>query len=367
MPSSGAIGEIPFTDVFDMDAPPKVDVPDGPVAVSLCHNEMLRLPDFLRHHRSIGIRHFFVVDNGSTDGSGAYLDAQPDVTRLFTAKPYREFKPIFRTWPADHYAAGRWLCEPDIDEHLVYPGWPERPLAPLLAHWDGAGFEAIFAPMVDMYAPRPAGSVVHDHAQPLLSTFDHFDGAGYWIAPPRPGTLSQYPTPPYLLFGGCRPRIGVDRLPAWQRRAVRAAGKKLMDYRDRRCPRPGAQFVFHRLFTMLNFDTGVRSKIALVRWQKGMSFAGSNHRLGQRLSLAPDWVALLHFRMTPDYVERETAWRARKNRRDADGAQRVLHMAEVDPVWEGSRRLHSWRELHEAGLIRVSPDLAAALDLPQDV
>ena len=51
-----------------MEAPPQVDLPDGPISVSLCHDEMLRLPDFLRHHREIGVRHFIVVDNASTDG-----------------------------------------------------------------------------------------------------------------------------------------------------------------------------------------------------------------------------------------------------------------------------------------------------------
>ena len=174
-----AVGDIPFRDVFDMDAPPpRPELEGGPVAISLCHNEMLRLPDFLRHHRQIGVRHFFVVDNDSTDGSGEYLDAQPDVTRLYTRKPYQEFKATFRAWPCDHYAEGRWILEPDVDEHLIYPGWPEVPLAHLLSHWDATGSEAVFAPMVDMYADRPLAEVRHGAEARMSETYPLFDGEG---------------------------------------------------------------------------------------------------------------------------------------------------------------------------------------------
>src|SRR3981081_3952939 len=41
-------------------------------------DEMLRLPQNLNHHRNIGVKRFFVVDNGSTDGSREFLLAQPD-------------------------------------------------------------------------------------------------------------------------------------------------------------------------------------------------------------------------------------------------------------------------------------------------
>ncbi len=191
-----------------MEAPPQVDLPDGPISVSLCHDEMLRLPDFLRHHREIGVRHFIVVDNASTDGSGEYLDAQPDVTRLFTAKPYQKLKPIFRTWPCDHYLDGRWVMEPDIDEHLVYPGWPEVPLTRLVQHWERAGYGAVFAPMVDMYSDRPLGEVAHDADDRLLEAYPLFDAEGYWVAPPKRKSRRTSPTPPYILFGGARVRVG---------------------------------------------------------------------------------------------------------------------------------------------------------------
>ena len=361
----GALGDIPFGDVFDMDAaPPIPDMPDGPVAVSLCHNEMLRLPEFLRHHRQIGVRHFIIVDNASTDGTGAYLDAQPDVTRLFSAKSYQRLKPVFRAWPCDHYLHGRWILEPDIDEHLVYPGWPEVPLSRLLEHWDGAGYQGVFAPMVDMYADRPLAEVDHGPEDRLLDLYPFFDAEGYWIAPPRPGTLRKSPTPRHLLFGGARARIGMRKIGETHRRLVGFLGRNFMDYRNPAHPRPGARWLYHCYVTKLPMDTGVKSKIALIKWRRGLSFPGSNHRVNAELRLAPDWAALLHFRLMIDHVHRNYMWHQRKNR-DADAlTANVRELTFVDPMWEGSRRLNSWRDLLGAGLLRLSPELAAAIELP---
>src|SRR5260370_30610911 len=51
-------------------------------------DEMLRLRQNLAHHRSIGVRRFLVVDNGSTDGSPAFLLAQPDCHVFLTPHLY---------------------------------------------------------------------------------------------------------------------------------------------------------------------------------------------------------------------------------------------------------------------------------------
>ncbi|MBM9593292.1 glycosyltransferase family 2 protein [Roseitranquillus sediminis] len=357
-----AVGDLPFREVFDMDAPPPAPrLDDGPVAISVSHNEMLRLPDFLRHHRQIGIRHFYIVDHASTDGSGDYLDAQPDVTRLYSRKPFQQFKPIFRAWPCDHYAVGRWILNPDIDEHLVYPGWPEVPLPRLLSHWDATGSEAVFAPMVDMYADRPLAEVHHDSDVRLRNVYPLFDGEGYWIAPPKPRTRRDAPTPPYLLYGGARSRYGKASY-GMRERVAKGLMRRLMDYRDPTHPRPGAWFVQRYLLIRGSRPFGIKSKLGLIKWRRGMTFPGSSHRIRARLKLAPDWAALLHFRLMIDYAAREEMWRHRKDR----GPEATAHTANVVErafEWEGSRRLESWRDLLDAGLLRMSDDLATSIGL----
>ena len=46
-------------------------------------NEALRLPSTLRHCRELGVHRFFVVDNGSTDGTLELLAGEADV-HVFT-------------------------------------------------------------------------------------------------------------------------------------------------------------------------------------------------------------------------------------------------------------------------------------------
>ena len=346
-----------------MEAVPRPRLSDGPIVVAVARNEMLRLPDYLRHHRGIGVRHFLIVDNDSTDDSAEYLDAQPDVTRFFSARPFLPFKPIFRPWLADNYGHGRWVLAPDLDEHFVYPGWPHLTLEPLLRHWERQGHEAVFAPMVDMYADRPLAEIEHGPEARLVEVYRHFDAKGYWIAPPKPSRRTTSPTPPALLYGGSRARFrrlvhGIsptDRLAA-------ALGWSFMNHRNPRHPRPGA-WMLHRHFMQRTVKTGTSSKVPLVRWRRGLRYPGSNHRINAQLDLAPDWGALLHFRLMIDYVDRESAWDARKLRTE-DRQQRIHQsLAGANLMWEGSGTFTGWRDFERAGLMRASTNLRGALGL----
>ena len=356
---TGPAGDAPFAAIFDMPAPPRPAIPDGPVVVAVAQDEMLRIPDYLRHHRAIGIRHFLIVDNASTDGTAAYLDAQPDVTRLYSERPFPRFKPLFRPWLADTYAAGRWVLAPDLDEHFVYPGWPEVPLERLIAHWEGRGVEAVFAPMVDMYADRPLTELSHGAEARLAATYPLFDAEGYWVAPPKPASLRETPTPPFILYGGARTRVGRGGRPALRQRLQRLAIRHLMDYRDPAHPRPGARLAHSLLMRHRGKTAGMKSKVPLIRWRRGLRVPGSNHRVNAPLRLAEEWGALLHFRLMVDYAVRETAWARRKGRGQAAPEERL----EIDMRWEGSRRLHDWRDLAAAGLVRLGDDLRAELGL----
>ena len=50
--------------------------PDDILAMATVRNEVVRLPFFLDHYRKLGVGHFLFVDNGSDDGTRAYLEGQ---------------------------------------------------------------------------------------------------------------------------------------------------------------------------------------------------------------------------------------------------------------------------------------------------
>ncbi|WP_116085421.1 glycosyltransferase family 2 protein [Tropicimonas sp. IMCC34011] len=360
----GAGGDLPFSELFDGAEPPAPDLPDGPVAVTPAYNEMLRLPDWFRHHRALGIVHFIMIDNGSTDGTSDFLDAQPDVTRLVTTQPWERVKRPVRLWPSDRWLTGRWVLHCDSDEFLIPPGWPDMSLPRLLAHWDRTGIDAAFAPMIDMYADGPAAEVEVSPGMNLLPAFPMFDAEGYWVAPPL-RDRKAYPCPPYLLFGGPRERLfrelrGGGLLPApMERLAIRAA----MTPGRPSHPLPGAR----RLHKLIAGRTrpGVHSKVALMRWRHGTRFTSANHRISEAYKLAADWTPLLHFRLIPDFAQRQAEQSLRKSGEGAAEGARAFgeEVTRRNLVWSGSRRMSGWRDLYDTGLMRLSEGTRDALGL----
>jgi hypothetical protein len=71
-----------------LDAHPIHDTPGEIRAFLTVRNEALRLPSTRRHHRALGVDRFFVVDNGSTDGTLDLLANETDVHVFATADSY---------------------------------------------------------------------------------------------------------------------------------------------------------------------------------------------------------------------------------------------------------------------------------------
>ena len=52
-------------------------------------NEQLRLPFFMAHYRRLGVQHFFLISNNSTDGTNDFLARQQDVSIWTTSHSYK--------------------------------------------------------------------------------------------------------------------------------------------------------------------------------------------------------------------------------------------------------------------------------------
>src|SRR5262245_58934620 len=92
-------------------------------AFLLVLNELQRLPFTLTHHRTLGVDRFFVVDNGSADGTIEYLLGEPDVHLFETSGSYQDarngvdwIEMVLHVYGVDH-----WCLLLDADEQLVYP------------------------------------------------------------------------------------------------------------------------------------------------------------------------------------------------------------------------------------------------------
>ena len=140
-------------------------------------NECLRLPAALRHQREIGVSEFFVIDNGSTDGSIEWLLAQPDVHVWQTTDSFAESR--FGTdWMLSllaDFGVDRWCTVVDADELLVYPGVGQISLPDFCATLDREGANAMLAIMVDLYPHGVLRDAVYRSGDDPLNTCRWFD------------------------------------------------------------------------------------------------------------------------------------------------------------------------------------------------
>lgn len=229
-------------------------------AFLVIRNEALRLPSTLRHHRALGVDRFFVLDNGSTDGTLDYLAAEPDVHIFSTSQRYSESR-YGVDWTndlLDAFGTGHWTLTIDADEQFIYPYYEQVNLPRLCQYLDGVGAEAVPCLLLDMYSDLAIRDTVHRPDAELVETCRYFDSAPYRVRGARD-------FPHFLIHGGVRHRI--------------------MKPMEDRCP----------LITI--------SKVPLVKWKNGVKFLCSTHFL-TKCNAAPIKGTLLHFKFLSDFHDR---------------------------------------------------------------
>jgi|GEM_PF-826882 len=237
---------------------PDLDVGrDAILVFSTLHNEEKRLPFFLRYYKSLGVDHFFLIDNNSTDRTAEIIRDEPSAHYFFTAASYSQ-SDAGRLWTeelADHYGRNRWCLVLDADELLVFPGIEDISLRDFCAYNDRAGYEAVYGLFLDLYHPGPLSEALYTPGQDFRKVATHFDADSYRL---RPAQLF----PPIQLRGG----------PRW------------------------------RLF----WDAGERGsgpamrKSVLVKRRAGFSYRASTHSMSL-CSLSDVTSAVLHFKFFSDF------------------------------------------------------------------
>jgi len=172
-------------------------------------NEQVRLPYFLQYYRDMGINHFLIVDNDSTDGSVDYLVDQPDVSVWHTTKSYKRsrFGVDWLNWLQRKYGHGHWTLVVDPDEFLVYPFCDTRPLRALTDWLDASSIKSFSAMLLDMYPKGRIDDQPYRSGQDPLEIANWFDAGNYAISKNRRfGNL--------WIQGGPRARVFFPEIPA---------------------------------------------------------------------------------------------------------------------------------------------------------
>lgn len=292
--------------------------PGGILCFATVRNEMLRLPEFLDHYRRLGIGHFLIVDNASTDGTDDFLRRQPDLSLWRATGSYRAAR-FGMDWLGAlllRHGHGHWCLTVDADELLVYPDWDRRPLPELTAHLEAAGRPGMGAMMLDLYPSGPLDQADAGPQAPLTKRLPWFDPSPYRCR-------MVWPKRNRILHGGARERVFFPDDP----------------------------------------DRGpTLNKLPLVRWNRRYVYVNSTHSLlPPRLNDEYDGPGdprlsgvLLHSKFLPDSAARAQEELARRQHFINPDGYRGYHaaVAQRPILWHhGSARYAGWRQLLDLGLM----------------
>jgi hypothetical protein len=186
--------------------------PSDVVLFACLRNEALRLPHFLAHYRGLGVRHFLLIDNASTDGTADLALAAPDVSLWSASGSYRASR-YGMDWVTAlmlRHGSGRWCVVADADELLVYPGCDSVGLDALAARLDTKGQWALPALTLDLYPRGPLSSARVAPGDDPVTAAPWFDAGPYRMR-------RQWPKGNAWVQGGPRARVfyagSPDRAP----------------------------------------------------------------------------------------------------------------------------------------------------------
>ena len=322
-------------------------------AFARCRNEALRLPAFLRHYRQLGVDRFFIVDNGSSDGSVDYLAAQTDVHLFHTGNRYGEANSGTAWLNAllAQFGVGCWCVTVDIDELLVYPGSEHAPLRTLTTYLDQHGFDAFACMLLDLYPAGPLKDCRYAPADNLVTASPYFDAGPY-------DRIAVSLSPGVLIRGGMRERV------FYAEARSRNLGAQLY---DSLLDRLGYWFPFLRnarpLVARRRRTPPCLTKVPLVRWDEKSQYLGM-HWISPK-TVAADTGVLLHFKFLADFHDRALLEAARGEHYEGSSeyqryARTLTETADFTLMYDGSIRFEDSAQLVTLGLMHETPDWVGA-------
>lgn len=250
-----------------VDERPARPAPGEILCCLVTRNEYPRLPTYLAYYRALGVERFFVVDNGSEDGTLEYLLEQPDVHVWRSDFPFgsANFGAAWFDLLLRRYGVGHWTLMMDADELLVYAGCESYPLRALCADLDAQGKQALGGMLLDMYADRPVAQTVYNPGESFIETCPFFDRQAYHTEFRNGGPYHNQTT----RFGGVRQRVFgeatkvyLNKVPLlyYQPERILAGGQHWTDLPASQIVDQGAVVLHFKFFA--SFSNYVRQEVA---------------------------------------------------------------------------------------------------------
>jgi hypothetical protein len=280
--------------------------------ITCIRNEAIRLPYFLDYHRALGVGHFLLVDNNSTDNL-YHATRHSDVSVWHTTASYKRarYGTHWTNYLRNQYGYGHWCLTLDPDELIVYPFVGERGLSELCAFLESTGAESLHCRMIDMYARGPVSSATLKAGQNPLEVCPWFDAAGY------------------------------DMRASWKGLQMRGGARSRLFFKVDQSQAPNLV------------------KVPLIRWRRGYAYVSSTHgavphRLNSYDEVVHPTGVLLHFKLTSNFAPKIAE---ELLRHQYYGKVHAAYAAQGDPAnidfwYPGSARYTGWQSLEAVGLLQ---------------
>jgi len=136
---------------------------------------------FYEYYKKLGVDHFIIIDNGSSDGLVDWARRYPDITLFYTEGSYKKSR-FGMLWCNDllrRFGTGHWCVTVDPDEFLVYPKSETRDLKALTQHLDDEKRPCMHAVMLDAYSDRSLEETTLGPGDNPFEICPYFDRDGY--------------------------------------------------------------------------------------------------------------------------------------------------------------------------------------------
>lgn len=148
--------------------------------ICIVKNDLSRVRILIEYYRHLGIQHFIMLDDNSSDGTREFLLSQDDVDLWSSNSGYTTS--MRQAWVSrliDIYGFNKWYLVVDSDEFLTYPNYENIPLPLIVKAMHETGIKRAHCFLLDMYSKN--GLFFPYDEDEFMEEYSYFDKSGYQI------------------------------------------------------------------------------------------------------------------------------------------------------------------------------------------
>jgi hypothetical protein len=164
-----------FNDIHYRFGPKNVDYNHEEfVVVCLVKNGAEYIKTFINYYQNMGARHFFFIDNGSTDETIALLKLYQNITIYETELPHKKYECEIRRAIIEEHCKNGWCLCVDIDELFDYPFSEQISMKYFLRYLNLHQYTAVLSYLLDMFSKEIEFSL-EKQEEDIVSKYCYYD------------------------------------------------------------------------------------------------------------------------------------------------------------------------------------------------